>query len=181
MNEALLKILERLEKVSITLLATLCVTLGFLIFVSDPIADRLKVLAFRNDYAVFLGPTFLLLSALLLARIIGEVTNLFKVRRVAHNRNKQLNFLTPEEKGYLCEFVIKGRNTINVGIDDGIMGGLVAKQICYLSSKVFDMLEGASYNLQPWARSYLDRNPRLLDGAEGEPLTPRQKLRRRDI
>lgn len=178
MNETILKAFEKLENISITLLATLCATLGFLIFVPDVMADRLKVLSFRNDYAVFLGPIFLLFMAFLFARVIRETTDFFRDRKADRERDKQLTRLTPEERGYLSEFIVNGRNTVKVGMDDGIMGGLVAKKICYMSSNMFDLLEGASFNLQPWARSYLERNPDVLDGAVGVPLTPRQKMRR---
>jgi Super-infection exclusion protein B len=178
MNEAILKAFEKLENVSITLLATLCATLGFLVFVPDTIADRLKVLSFRNDYAVFLGPVFLLFAACLLARVISETTDLLRSRKADRERDKQLTRLTPEERGYLSEFIVNGRNTVKVGMDDGIMGGLVAKKICYMSTNMFDLLEGASFNLQPWARSYLETHPDVLDGAVGVPLTPRQKMRR---
>lgn len=175
MNEAILKTFEKLESISITLLATLWATLGFLIFIPDPIADQLKVLTFRNDYAVFLGPLFLLFMAFLLARIIGETTNWLRSRKAERDRERQLHQLTPEEKGYLKDFIVAGRNTINVGLDDGIMGGLEKKKICYRASDMFDLLEGASFNLQPWARLYLEKNPDLLAGSTGKPLTPRQK------
>lgn len=178
MNEIFFKVFEKLENISITLLATLCATLGFLIFVPDPLADRLKVLSFRNDFAVFLGPVFLLFMAFLFARIVGETTDFFRDRKAERKRDEQLTRLTPEEKGYLSDFIMNGRNTVKVGMDDGIMGGLVAKKICYMSSNMFDLLEGASFNLEPWARSYLERHPHVLDGAVGVPLTPRQKMRR---
>lgn len=38
------------------------------------------------------------------------------------------------------------------------------------------VLEGFAYNLQPWARDYLNDNPQLLDGHVGEPMTPQEKL-----
>lgn len=177
MNEAFLKVFEKLESISITLLATLCSTLGLIIFLPDSIAERLAILAFRKDYAVFLGPAFLALMAFLIARIIREATDLLRSRKAEKARKDQLMQLTAEEKGYLAEFVINGRNTVKVGIDDGIMGGLVAKKICFMSSNVFDLLDGASYNLQPWARRFLEQNPSALEGSVGVPLTPRKKMR----
>ena len=84
--------------------------------------------------------------------------------------------LTPEEKGYLVSYIEGQQNTIYVGLDDGIMGGLTAKGITYRSSNMGDLLNGVAFNLQPWARSYLEENRYLLDGYAGKPMTPREKL-----
>jgi hypothetical protein len=87
-----------------------------------------------------------------------------------------LHKLTPEEKGYLIPFIEGQMNSINVGMDDGVMAGLRAKGITYLAANMGSVLDGFAFNLQPWAREYLEKNPNLLEGAAGHPMTPQQKL-----
>jgi hypothetical protein len=41
------------------------------------------------------------------------------------------------------------------------------------------LLDGFAFNLQSWAREYLEENPHLLNGHAGAPMTPRQKLHSR--
>jgi len=38
------------------------------------------------------------------------------------------------------------------------------------------MIDGFAYNLQPWARRYLEMNQNLLDNAGQKPLSPRKQL-----
>ena len=89
---------------------------------------------------------------------------------------EMLQQLTPEEKGYLVPFIFEQKNSVYVGMDDGVMAGLVAKGITYRASNMGSMLEGFAHNLQPWARSYLGQHAELLEGSVGQPLTPGEKL-----
>jgi hypothetical protein len=88
---------------------------------------------------------------------------------------KYLYKLTPEEKGYLMPYIETEKNTVNVGLDDRIMGGLVAKGITYRASSTGNMVTGFAYNLQPWAREYLMTNPQLHSGASGRPMAPGER------
>ena len=90
-----------------------------------------------------------------------------------------LHQLTPEEKGYLVPFIDKQQNSVYVGMDDGVMAGLVTKRITYRASNMGHVFKGFAYNLQPWARTYLEQNSELLGGYVGEPLTPQQRLHSR--
>jgi hypothetical protein len=110
-------------------------------------------------------------------------TNLYfwarKIKTESNTKKKYdyLKQLTPEEKGYLIPYIEEQQNTINVGMDDGIMAGLCAKGITYRAANIGDLLNGFAFNLQPWARDYLNSKPELLNDYSGEPMTPREKLR----
>ena len=97
-------------------------------------------------------------------------------RKAVKSRQSSLHKLTPEEKGYLKPYIVEQKNSIYVGVDDGVMSGLRSKGITFLASNMGSMLEGIAYNLQPWAREYLESNPHLLHGALGRPMTPKEKL-----
>ncbi|RMH20024.1 MAG: hypothetical protein D6698_04935, partial [Gammaproteobacteria bacterium] len=100
-------------------------------------------------------------------------------RQVQKKRQQTLHKLTPEEKGYLVPYIEGQQNSVYVGMEDGVMSGLRAKGITYLAANMGDVLNGFAFNLQPWAREYLESNPHLLDGYSGQPMTPQQKLHSR--
>lgn len=157
------------------LVAFLCV-IGLILFIPEEVAKTLAVDNFRNEYRVFLGPVFLLLVSFAIARIFIYFRRSAEEKKRRENRREFIHNLTAEEKGYLFQYLGRGRNTVHVGIEDGIMGGLEAKGITYRASDVGDLLTGFPFNLQPWAREYLEQNPHLLDGHTGRPLTPGERL-----
>ena len=171
------------------LVAIMCV-LALVLFLPEKQAAILSVDEFRNQYRVFLGPALLLTLSFCVARIFMFFMQKHNQRKAleAQEENQRkalkaqqenLRKLTPEEKGYLVQFIHGQQNSIYVGMDDGIMAGLRSKGITYLAASMGDLLKGFAFNLQPWARDYLEQNPHLLEGHTGQPMTPRQKLHSR--
>ena len=152
--------------------------LGIILFVGDEWAKALAVDAFRTEYRVFLGPTFIVVTVISIARILSSLSNIITAKKYERNRNQHLHALTPEEKGYLVPYIRNKKSTVHIGLEDGIMAGLVHKEITYLASNTSIGLGGFAYNLQPWAREYLEKHRNLLDGHIGRPRTPEEKLRR---
>ncbi|EDZ02730.1 conserved hypothetical protein [Salmonella enterica subsp. enterica serovar Virchow str. SL491] len=147
-----------------------------ILFLPETLASKVAVDGFRQEYRIYIGPAFLLAVSYLIARVYQFFDDVHGERKIKKARIAYLEKLTPEEKGYLWSYIIEGNNSIMCGPDDGIMGGLEAKCIAYRAASVGDMLNGFAYNLQPWAREHLEKNPHLLNGAEGRPMTPREKL-----
>jgi hypothetical protein len=179
MLEKITNLVSALRKIPIGFLLAITIVLGLILFLPDTIADKIAIKDFRDDYRKFLGPAFLLCVSFLLTKIVLSLVRNINSKRQQKRLRKQLHNLTPEEKGYLAVFILEGRNTIYVDIGDGIVGGLLAKGIIFRSSNMFTAIDGIPYNVQPWARQYLERYPELLEGGIGKPLTPRQKLYRR--
>jgi hypothetical protein len=163
------KFIELLSKIPLGLLLSLSFVLVALLFLSDGFASTLSVKEFREEYRKYLGPSLLLALALTINNITAAIRKYLSGKRYVRNLKQQLHNLTSEEKGYLAQFIQGGENTIRADIGDGVAGGLMAKEIIYRSSSVFSILEGAPYNLQPWARKYLTKHHELLNGAVGEP------------
>lgn len=176
MFDSILKGLEQLRRIPAGFLLSLSIVLGLLLFLPDKIANILSVKEFRDGYRSFLGPGFLLLVAFTTTKAITGIVEYFRERRLLRFRKRQLHDLTPEEKGYLYEFIINGRNTIYVAPSDGTAGGLLAKEIVYQASTTINILEGVPYNLQPWARQYLTVHRELLKGGVGRPLTTQERV-----
>lgn len=174
-------LIEPLEKVSIPLLTAVALFLSILVFSPDSIQNSLGVSEAVEKWRAYLGTSWLLAVSLLSMRFLtiflSRSQKFFADRKSRKRRIQLLEQLTEEEKGYLVQFIEFGKNTIYVGLDDGIMGGLVAKRICYQATGQYDVLKGMAFNLQPWARAHLGEKPELLFGATGEPLTPQQKMR----
>lgn len=164
------------RKIPAAFLVAIVSVLGLILFLPDETAKTLAVDEFRENYRVFIGPAFLLTVSFLIARLFMLLKQGHVERQNLKAKQKILHQLTPAEKGYLIRYVEGQQNTINVGMDDGIMSGLAAKRITYRASNMGDLLNGFAFNLQPWAREYLEVNPHLLDGYAGQPMTPREKL-----
>lgn len=176
MLDKLPSLAEYLRKIPAAFLVAIACALGIVLFASDKVAVTLAVDGFRNAYRVFLGPAFILVVAFLVARICMHVLRVLRSRKTSKLRLEMLHKLTPEEKGYLVQYIHHGANSIYVGMDDGVMGGLQAKGITYRAANMGSVLQGFAFNLQPWAREYLEGNPTLLHGHMGQPKTPREKL-----
>lgn len=166
---------EYLQKIPAAFLVAILSVLALILFLPFDYAKTLSVDGFRDEYRVYLGPAFLLILSFCIARIYSHFMSAHRNRRIIKARRKLLHKLTPEERGYLIPFIVNQRNSVYVGLDDGVMSGLLNKNITYLPSRQGDILNGFAFNLQPWAREYLEENPGLLNEYAGRPLTPREK------
>jgi len=176
MIDKVLNALDWLRKVPIGFLLALLIVLALLLFLPTEIAETLAVSDFRNVYRRFLGPTFLLFASFFITKALLSLNDFRRRKASQRRRLLQLHKLTPEEKGYLAQFILHQRNTIHVAMGDGIAGGLEANGIIYCSSNEFNILEGPPFNLQPWAREYLSQYPNLLEGAVGGPQTNEERI-----
>lgn len=167
------------RKIPAAFLVAIVSVLGLILFLPEQHAKTLAIDTFRDIYRVFLGPAFLLTLSFCAARVFNFFMEGHRQRQALKKRQEALHSLTPEEKGYLIPYIEEQLNTVHVGMDDGVMAGLRSKGITYLAANMGDLLNGFAFNLQPWAREYLQKNPHLLDGYAGAPMTPRQKLHSR--
>jgi Super-infection exclusion protein B len=175
MVESLSKLLESIVKIPTSFVWAVVIVISVLLFAPSGVLEVLYVATFKKSYGWLLGPAWLLLSSILFVRVFHYFANRRRTKRANKVRTDQLHRLTPEEQAYIATFIIDGQNTLKVGLDDGIMGGLVAKKICFASSQMFDILEGMSFNMQPWAKEYLADRPELLQDRSGRPQTPRER------
>jgi hypothetical protein len=179
MMEKLTVFTDYFRKIPAAFLVAIVSVLGLILFLPEEHATTLAVDGFRNEYRVYLGPAFLLTLSFCAARVFNFFMQGYRQRQNLKKRQEALHNLTPEEKGYLIPYIEGQQNTVNVGMDDGVMAGLRSKGITYLAANMGDLLNGFAFNLQPWAREYLEQNPNLLDGYAGAPMTPRQRNRAR--
>ncbi|MDB9952014.1 superinfection exclusion B family protein [Porticoccaceae bacterium] len=179
MLEKLTGFAEYFRKIPAAFLVAIVSVLGLILFLPEEYAKTLAVDGFRIEYRVFLGPALLLTVSFCAARVFNFFIQVYRQKQALKRLQEALHSLTPEEKGYLIPYIEGKQNTVNVGMDDGVMAGLRSKGIIYLAANMGDLLNGFAFNLQPWARDYLEKNPHLLDGYAGGPMTPRQKMHSR--
>ncbi len=175
MIEKLTGFTDYFRKIPAAFLVAIVSVLGLILFLPEEYATTLAVDGFRNEYRVYLGPAFLLTLSFCAARVFNFYMQGHRQRKSLKKRKETLHNLTPEEKGYLIPYIEGQQNTVKVGMDDGVMAGLRSKSITYLAANMGDLLNGFAFNMEPWAREYLEQNPHLLDGYEGTPIKPRQR------
>ena len=167
------------RKIPAAFLVAISMVLSLILFLPEDLAKTVAVNGFREQYRVYVGPLFLLTISFCVARIYMFFLLGYNQKKAIKLKQRSLHKLTPEEKGYLLPFIIKEQNSINAGMDDGVMAGLRAKGITYSATSMGSLLDGFAFNLQPWAREYLEDNRQLLEGANGIPMTPLQKINMR--
>lgn len=175
MLESLAGLLSSIKQAGPVVLIGIAIATGTGLFSPDWVIIKLGLLQLRDQHRAYVGLAFVLSGALLLAQVTGAgaqmVRRAYRRRRVQSSDRELLHGLTPDEKAYLLPFVV-GENTLYFRVQDGVAGGLVAKQILYRSSTVGSIVSGFAHNLQPWAREYLEKNPQLLEGANMTPSGP---------
>jgi Super-infection exclusion protein B len=137
-----------------------------LLFIPDTLVSQLGLEEIRHSYRTYAGIVLVASASLLTVNIISGIVHLllkpWRERQFNRSVHKMLRELTPEEKDFLRPFIFGNANTVAAPINDGIAGGLAAKQIIYRSSNVslgFDW----PYNLQPISRQLFSAHPELLE------------------
>jgi len=163
MTEKITQLSEYFRKIPMAFLVAINTVLSIIIFIPESYAKALAVFDFRTEYRKFLGPLFLVTFSYIIARFYLILHKSLKSKKRLKEYQDRLHSLTPEEKGFLLPYIKNEKNTIHSEIGDGIASGLERKTIIYQPAQVFNALRGIPYNLQPWAREYLDENYELLD------------------
>ena len=152
---------------------------GTLLLLPEDLLGQLGVAELVKGHRAWLGGVLLLSLTLLMAHVAGEGWHLVIARLKSHGELRdprgQFLELSPAEKRVLKEYIDQQTTTRHFSITDGVVGGLVAKDILFRSSSVGPRMLFAT-NLQPWAWSYLRKHPEVLLGAEAGDDDP---LRRR--
>jgi hypothetical protein len=149
-------------------LLAVAVASGLLVFAPASAITKLGMDKFVTDYRSWLGFALVVSCAYLFAHAIVFIAKLvherFEVRAIRKAQSEYLKNLTSDEKARLAPYIGGQRSSVVYQITDGVVDGLVAKGILFRSSNIGHGT-GFSFNIQPWARSEIEENPALLDGA----------------
>jgi len=160
-----LKVLEWL-KPRPSLFFALMVASGVLLFAPAEVSGVLSLDPFVAEYGWLLGVVFLMSTSLLLGTGLAWIfTNSgsplyqwWQTRRL----QGFLRDLSPPEKVVLRQFMADDATTQYFEYQDGVVQGLVHKRVLWRASNVAAHFTTFPFNIQPWAREYLRKNPKLL-------------------
>jgi hypothetical protein len=137
-----------------------------LLFIPDTLVTQLGLEEIRHTYRTHAGIVLVTSASLLMVNIISGIVHLllkpWRDRQFNRAVRKTLRELTQDEKDFLRSFIHGHANTVSAAINDGVAGGLEAKQIIYRSSNVSYGMQWP-YNLQPVPRKLLAAHPELLE------------------
>jgi len=137
-----------------------------LLFFPESLVSALGLDEIRHTYRTYAGVILITSASLLAVNIISFIVRLmlkpWRDRQFNRAVYRTLSDLTQAEKDFLREFIFGHANTVSAPVNDGVAGGLQAKQIIYRSSNISYGLEWP-YNLQPIPRKLLNAHPELLD------------------
>ena len=93
-----------------------------------------------------------------LGKYYGMCKSFKKLERLLHD-------LTPDEKTYLSSHVINDEKKQHFKIKGSVLKVLERKNIIYKPNSAENLVLDQIYNIQPWAKKYLVKNPHLLESA----------------
>ncbi len=134
----------------------------FMLFASASLLSQFGVTEFRDRYRPFIGVGTLVCATMLLVSVFAWFSKRITWRLNERRLIKALDSLSTDEKRVLSEYVSGENQTAYFPVGDGVIGGLVAKQILYRSSAIGVRLQ-FPYNIQPWALKHLTHHTELLD------------------
>ncbi|WP_072133301.1 superinfection exclusion B family protein [Winslowiella iniecta] len=156
-------IVDAYRKLPTSLFVAITFLLAMILFSPHSWTEKLNLSEFRANYGAWLGPAFLLVTAILVSRLF----TFFSERIIGFQKNRErlekLKTLTSDEKGYLKIFLENDTSTISREISDGVICSLESKRIVYRSSNLSSHWKTFPYSLYPWARKALKKQPELLN------------------
>lgn len=149
------------ELFAIVFIAALIIT-----FMPNEWARKMKIDSFRNVYQTYISLCMIAIGAYYILCAVGCVKNL--IWKKIHNwKRTAIKYMKEnmslDEMCLLVETFYDVRNNRfsssgKIDYSDGRKAPLESKHIIYLASTMGNMLEGFSYNLQPYALEFLNKN-----------------------
>lgn len=137
-----------------------------LTFMPNSLAKTMQLERFRDTYQPYISLCILIIGAYYILCAIGYVWKLL-LRKLISSKKVALKYMktsmSPDEMGLLVEAFYdreykRFRSSGKIHFEDGRKTPLEQKSIIYLASTLGDMLSGFSYNLQPYALDFLNKN-----------------------
>lgn len=146
----------------------LAIASGISLFSPISILEALGILDLLANNRGQIGIIFLLSICMFLSLIIVNgfkliLPGLIENWNVCQYR-KKLSVLSPPEKKLLAKYITENTTTLPQSMQDGVVGGLVAKKILYWAANVgYPGSTSFDCNMQTWAWKRLNQCPRLVD------------------
>ena len=153
-------------KLPLKIISALCIALAAVLFVGDKTLDALGLKAVVAAFRPYIGAVFIVSISIVAVAAIGPVIS-YLGSWVAEAiwirlRRKRLHELSPDEKQILAYYVGNQTRSQSLPIQSGVVNALVAETIISRGSTI-GSIRGFDYIIQPWAWSYLNKHPELLE------------------
>lgn len=153
----------------------IAISSGFFIFATPEILQKLRVQKVPDEHNLIIGFVFVFSTVGFLVyglptvvkTISGKIVRRQFIKAQLAERKEYMDRLTEQEVLYLLPFW-GGETTLKFRMDDGVRGGLEGKGIIFRSSNRGSILDGFSYNIQPWALTHLKENPEVFEKFVGK-------------
>jgi len=138
----------------------------FITCIPTQLATRLSIEKFRSKYQTYITLCIIAIGAYYVLLIMSKIwkivlSKLYSWKKIAIKYMK--DNMSADEMNLLIESFYDSRNkrfasSGNILYTDGRRTPLECKHVIYLASTVGDLLDGFSYNLQPYALEFLNKN-----------------------
>ena len=132
----------------------------------NDLAQRMKIDTFRNTYQTYISLCIIAIGAYYVLHLLGWIKK--HIWAKFHNWKKvgidyMKKYMSPDEMWLLIETFYNDKNerfgsSGFIDCMDGRKAALESKHIIYLASRTGNIIDGFSYNLQPYALEFLNKN-----------------------
>ena len=145
---------------------------GFLLYIINNNPSILGILGISeiDTYKPYIGIVFLLSVFIVVVMLVNNlnlwVKKIFSKRKINKILENNLKNLNSDEKAILESYIVKGKTTAYFYLHDGIITSLIEKKALYAAGLSLTQDHRRAYNIEPFAKKYLESNPELLKGAD---------------
>ena len=160
-----------LLKLPPSILASISLFSGLILFIPEHILKKLYMVEFRDKYGFVIGIIFLIAISLLLVILIIKIFKIIKKRieesRLEKNRIKYLENSDKTKVKLIKVFLKEETHTLQLPVNDGLTSELSYFCLISLAGGTqavdfdFDNMMYARYFLQPWVINIINKNENL--------------------
>lgn len=140
---------------------------SIILFIPDRYAVRIGIDNLRVEYAFYFGLLLIISATALICNFLWSVFDLYKgylkQELFVFHQKRNIKSFTNDEKIILRKFIKEGETEIHGSPASGVLAMLENRNIIIRASNIGIGPHGFSYIMQPWARDYLSRKPKLLE------------------
>lgn len=165
------KILEKLfdiNKIPTKLIFVIWGSVFLILFVPETYLEKLILKDFLNEYGKYIGISFVISSTFLfltlLTYFLEKIKQVYQSKRLKSSIIKYINNLDNHEKALLREYLITGKSTLKLPMDNETVVGIENKRLIYRAADTgFTTINGMLF---PYTLSSLvieNLKPHMLD------------------
>lgn len=134
-----------------------------LLLLPSAVMQKMGLAEIRQHYLPWISLVGIFSLAVLIVEFADWLRSPLKSFREQRDRKAVLRSLTPPEMRIITDYFRQETDTQYFSATDGLAGGLAAKGLIYQSSTIsMGPMPNFAFNLQPWVREIIRKNPGLL-------------------